>query len=753
MKRHKLNKTNYSNYQSLFLWINFLWGLISLGMLNQKVEAQSLPAILDLATLTGNQGLLIQGATVNDQAGYSVSNAGDVNGDGKSDILVGAPYAAPQGRTTAGIAYLIYGRANLPTVMDLKTSLTASQGMVIEGAVTVDNAGFSVSGAGDVNGDGKNDILIGAFFASPLGRSVAGEAYLIYGSASLPAVLNLNKTLTAAQGMWIQGAEAGDSTGYSVSNAGDVNGDGLGDILVGAYYATRQGRTQAGIMYLIYGSRTLPAVLDLNTLTAAQGMVILAAAAFDEVGASVSSAGDVNGDGKSDILTGTLYATPQGKAYLIYGGASLPAMLDLNTPLTATQGMMIVGATIGNTLGVNRDISVSGAGDINGDGKSDILIGAYYAGPQGRIDAGIAYLIYGSPSLPAVLNVNTSLTATQGMIISGAAAGDFLGSSVAGAGDVNGDGKNDMLVGAYFASPQSQQFAGVVYLIYGGSGLPAELDLSTLTATQGVKFQGGAANDQTGTSLSGAGDVNGDGKTDILIGAPQSLISTDAGKAYLIYGAAFPAATTTTKTIAPTPQSTATTTTTVIPSTIPASTTIVSSGVPTGVSKSATPSQQGTNMNAPNSDNSATIGSGDSNTTPGLPIFTPPAESSHISNPTIEIAAGAAAGGLALTSCLAAVGFYACRKLSRKNKQTRAEFEKSDIALKNNNNRAYDAQKKYREIDKNKRTENEYEHPQKFLPYEQPNSDVTKKEKYRNIDETKKTEKEYNNVPDIKMHY
>jgi hypothetical protein len=484
MKRHKLNKTNYSNYQSLFLWVNFLWSLISLGVVGQRmgVQAQGLPATLDLASLMANEGTVIQGAATFDYSAHSVASAGDVNGDNISDVVVGAYRASPLNRTQAGAMYIIYGSKTLPGVLDLNT-LTVTQGMVVQGAGAGDRVGASVSGAGDVNGDGFSDIVVGAYLASPLNRTQAGAAYIIYGSKTLPGVLDL-KSLTATQGMVVQGAAANDQTDYSVASSGDVNGDGTSDLVVGANNASTSGRVSAGAVYLIYGSKTLPAVLDLNSLTRAPGVVIQGAVMAGHMGISVSGAGDVNGDGTSDVVVGAFEASPlnrasAGVAYLIYGSRTLPAVLDLNA-LTRAQGMLIQGAVKLDYLGS----LVSSAGDVNSDGISDLVIGANNASPLNRRNAGSAYLIYGSKTFPAVLDLNITLTATQGMVIQGAAVGDNAGISVSSAGDVNGDNITDLVVGAYEASPLSRLHAGAAYIIYGQAFKATTVATSILPTTE-----------------------------------------------------------------------------------------------------------------------------------------------------------------------------------------------------------------------------------------------------------------------------
>jgi hypothetical protein len=707
------------SYQPYYVWVSFLWSLMTLGIMSQRlgVQAQGLPATLDLASLMATQGMVIQGAVAGDRAGYWVSSAGDVNGDGLNDLLVGAWEASSLSRSFAGAAYLIYGSRTLSAVLDLNT-LTASQGMVIQGAVAGDALGISVSSAGDVNGDGINDLVVGAWHASPVSRSYAGEAYLIYGSrALLPAVLDLN-ALTAAQGMVIQGAASGEYAGISVASSGDVNGDGLSDLVVGANNASPVSRSLAGAAYVIYGSRTLSAVLDLNTLTPTQGMVIQGAAANDFAGSSVSGAGDVNGDGISDLMVGAYQASPltrsyAGAAYLIYGSRVLPAVLDLATPLTAAQGMVIQGAVANDFAGS----SVSGAGDVNDDGISDLVVGAYQASPLTRRYAGAAYLIYGSRTFPAVLDLNTTLTATQGMVIQGAVGGEHTGISVASAGDVNGDNITDLLVGAANASPLSRRSAGEAYLIYGSRVWPAVLDLNTLTPTQGTVIHGAVAGDTVGYPVSSAGDINGDGIADLLVGAyfASPVNRAQAGAAYLIYGKS--AITPTSLMRMPSTKTTAGTTVSIntLPSTIslgimPSSaitTTTMATGVTIATATTAStvsmtvssltgattmaarqtlpPLPSDSRVTSANSGSSESLaGSGESTTrlieTPTQTMAA--GGNSGISGTVIGAAAGSVGGGLALAACLAGVGFYACRKKSRSTKSNEAAKQAPGVALK-----------------------------------------------------------------------
>ena len=205
--------------------------------------------VIDLTNLAASDGFIIQGDAAVDYAGISVSSAGDVNGDGIDDLIVGA-IGGDDGGSNAGEAYVIFGRTtgfgvdvSGRRVIDL-TSLSASDGFIIQGDAANDAAGRSVSSAGDVNGDGIDDLIVGANGGDD-GGSLAGEAYVIFGRTTGfgvdvggRQVIDLT-SLSASDGFIIQGDVALDQGGYSVSSAGDVNGDGIDDLIVGAFAAAR----------------------------------------------------------------------------------------------------------------------------------------------------------------------------------------------------------------------------------------------------------------------------------------------------------------------------------------------------------------------------------------------------------------------------------------------------------------------------------------------------------------------------------
>jgi len=402
------------------------------------------------------------GAATNDGLGYSVAGAGDVDGDGKADFIIGAYAADPGGRTDAGSAYLYSGADG---------SLLYQK----DGAAVGDGLGYSVAGAGDVNGDGKADFIIGAYHANPGGRNDAGSAFVYSGATGL---LLFQK----------DGAAGFDYLGISVARAGDVNGDGRADFIVGASNTDPGGRINAGSAFVYSG---------------ATGLLLFqkdGAAASNFLGISVAGAGDANGDGKDDFIIGTPLADPGGLtnagSAFVYSGATGLLLFQKD------------GAAGFDVLGW----SVAGAGDVDGDGKADFIIGAYTADPGGRSSAGSAFVYSGADG--------TLLFQKDG-----AAAGDQLGWSVAGAGDLNGDGKADFIIGAYTADPGGRGDAGSAYLYSGADGALL------------YQKDGAAAGDFLGYSVAGAGDLNGDGKADFIIGAYQTDPGglSNAGSAY-VYG-------------------------------------------------------------------------------------------------------------------------------------------------------------------------------------------------------------------------
>jgi FG-GAP repeat/Secretion system C-terminal sorting domain/FG-GAP-like repeat len=445
--------------------------------------------------------LILTGEGTNQDFGTSVASAGDVNGDGYADVIVGANgYNSHVGR-----AYIYFGGPHM----------TGAPDVILNGEASGDNFGSTVAGAGDVNGDGYADVVVGAFGNS----SSKGRAYIYFGGP----------TVSTTPALKLSGQSANDYFGVSVASAGDVNGDGYSDILIGASgYNSSTGRA-----YVFLGGKTIGTTPYLTIDGEATG---------DYFGNAVCSAGDVNGDGYADICVGAYgHGSAEGKVYLYYGGPDS----------TAAAAVTFSGEAPGSLFGY----SIACAGDVNGDGYSDLVIGAPgYSSGTGRI-----YLYYGGKSIDggpgdevsgdgtnAALGISVSsagdlngdgfsefmagengynshagaedifTASTRGDIAPDfnlvSSGGQKLGISVADAGDVNGDGYDDIAVGG----------AGKVYVYFGGPHLDTTADIVLSGSDLGF-----------GQSVAGVGDVNGDGYADLAVGDTSN---TTGGKVVIYFG-------------------------------------------------------------------------------------------------------------------------------------------------------------------------------------------------------------------------
>jgi len=351
---------------------------------------------IDLRGLTGTNGFTIIGVDPGDNSGHSVSAAGDINSDGVGDLIIGAWKADLGANSSAGESYVVFGSTTGFTTPVELGDLDGSDGFVINGIDADDYSGASVDGAGDVNGDGIDDVVIGARSADADGFSDAGESYVVFGSdREFAASLNLSG-LDGDNGFRLDGIDPGDHAGNSVSAAGDVNADGVDDLIIGGYEADPDGTTQAGESYVVFGStETFAPSMDLRSLNGAKGFVIEGIDIGDHSGSSVS-AGDINGDGVSDLIIGAPSANPggtdnAGASYVVFGSTGgFAASMDLDA-LDGTDGFVINGIDVDDFSGH----SVSNAGDVNGDGVDDLIIGAEYASPGGNTGAGESYVVFG----------------------------------------------------------------------------------------------------------------------------------------------------------------------------------------------------------------------------------------------------------------------------------------------------------------------------------------------------------------------
>lgn len=465
LQGHELSKK--INYNSLKAWDATNKELAAKFVINKnhsafEIEVNSADAVypVTIDPLSTTPAMTLTGSNAGDLFGLSVASAGDINGDGYSDVIVGANAVS----SNRGAMYIFTGSS---------TGLSATPVTTLIGSNPGDHFGNCVASAGDVNGDGFSDVVVGAYGAS----SFKGAAYLFSGSntglIATPTILN--------------GINISDGFGLSVASAGDVNGDGYSDVIVGANGVNSN--TGTAYLYLSNGNGPVLSVSLDTTLTGLNS--------GDNFGYSVACAGDVNGDGYSDIIVGAYgVLTNTGAAYIFLGNS---------TGLSPFPPTILNGLSPSNYFGN----SVASAGDVNGDGYSDVVIGAY--GVSGF--TGAAYIFRGS---------NTGLITSLPTLLNGIGLGDYFGISVTCAGDVNGDGYSDVIVGGIYASSSH----GAAYLFQGSS--------TGLSSSPAIILNGISVNDEFGYCVASAGDINGDGYSDVVIDALG--VSSNTGAAYTYHG-------------------------------------------------------------------------------------------------------------------------------------------------------------------------------------------------------------------------
>lgn len=504
-------------------------------------QGAPVPSTFNLSSLNGSNGFVVNGTNANDRSGFSVSGAGDINGDGIHDLIIGADGADPNGRSRAGKSHVVFGDVGVGSTGALNlASLNGENGFVINGIDAADYSGLSVSGAGDINGDGVDDLIIGAASADPNGN-LSGESYIVFGGSAVGFGGSLNLSdLNGSNGFVLNGIDAGDFSGRSVSGAGDINGDGIDDLIVGAHFADPGNNSASGESYVVFGGGTVGSsgVLELSSLDGSNGFVVNGVGANDRSGLSVSGAGDINGDGIQDLIIGAYRANPgdtllAGESYIVFGGSGVGNSGSLNlSDLNGNNGFALSGI---DSLDMSGR-SVSAAGDINDDGVDDLLIGA----DQANNLAGESYVVYGGLTVGSGGVVNlASLNASGGFVLTGIDASDYSGRSVSGAGDVNGDGIGDLIIGADGAESNGNSGAGESYVVFGDSavGTSGSFSLASLNGSNGFVLSGTDVSDRSGQSVSGVGDINGDGVNDLLIGAfdADPDANNSAGISYVVF--------------------------------------------------------------------------------------------------------------------------------------------------------------------------------------------------------------------------
>jgi Ca2+-binding RTX toxin-like protein len=493
---------------------------------------------LDTSSLDGSNGFVING-NFYDRFGSSVTSDSDINADGIADLIISAPFADPNGIMDAGSTYVVFGSTIVGAagIVD-PSSLDGSNGFVINGIQRSDNLGSSVISTSDINADGIADLIIGAPFADSNGIINAGSTYVVFGGTTVGAAGIVDpSSLDGSNGFVING-NFNDGLGSSFISDSDINADGIADLIISAPDADPNGITNAGSTFVVFGGTTVGAagIVDRSSLDGSNGFVINGINVGDILG-SRSSTSDINADGIADLIIDAPFADPNGitdagSTYVVFGGTTVGVGGSLEaSSLDGSNGFVINGINRTDRSG-RSFISDS---DINGDGIADLIISAPSADPNGIINAGSTYVAFGGTNIGVGGSLEaSSLDGINGFVINGINEGDFLGGSVISSSDINADGIADLIISAPLADPNGITEAGSTYVVFGGTtvGAGGSVDLSSLDGNNGFVLNGIAVRDLSGYSISGAGDINGDGIDDVIIGALERQSS------YVVFGSA-----------------------------------------------------------------------------------------------------------------------------------------------------------------------------------------------------------------------
>ena len=482
-------------------------------------------------------GFSILGGSVGDNAGTSVSSAGDFNGDGIDDVIVGVTGDDFAGKAGAGAAYIVYGRADGANInlRDIESGSNPALGILLEGETPIyglPNTGYSVAGGGDINNDGYDDVIIGSpNYGINVSTVNSGKIHVVYGGQGL-GNLQLANVGTTVAGFTMTGLgqsnNASDQLGWAISTGGDVNGDGYDDFVVSAPNRAEGTIGDAGAAYVVFG-KAGNAPVDISLIDSGlsnEGFKITDNSSNSYIGIDVTILDDVNGDGLADIgVSSWKSSTPAG--FVVFGKK------DGDTVFTnqiyneqSSHGYAIRGPST-SRLGT----AIQNAGDMNGDGKGDLVI---------RDNTGNAFVVFGKSSTKAIDTVNiTNEVLQDGKSLGFQISNIGVNGRAAGIGDVNGDGFDDIAVSQLIAPSRGQ--VDVVF----GKETNTNVNLSDISngvggfriSTSNSTELGASVLTRESRTLGAAGDVNNDGYDDFIIGDPKRTAPTTVqGAAYVVYG-------------------------------------------------------------------------------------------------------------------------------------------------------------------------------------------------------------------------
>jgi tRNA A-37 threonylcarbamoyl transferase component Bud32 len=421
---------------------------------------------LDLSKLDGMTGFFLK-ISLGSNNGFPIisSDAGDVNADGIDDMITACPYLTTE---NAGIVYITFGSTAIGRSGSLElSSLNGSNGFIIRGINDNNFTGSAINRAGDINGDGVEDILIGAPYSNPLGRKNAGMVYVIFGKSGISSNGTFELTgLNGTNGFIIYGKNTGDLIGDqgTIDRTGDVNQDGIDDIILSSHSTIDQSN---GTAFIVYGASNigLNGLLDLMNLNTKTGLIITWPLSYlDPSESVVSYLGDINADGINDLLIGDELASTSGSTFVIFGNSTMGVNGTFQlSGLNGKNGFVLQGAVWDSSF-CRSGGSVSNLGDFNNDGFDDLLVGTN----MNFMTVGYAYIVFGGISVGSKGPISLpDLNGNNGFILRGITVDDYTGSSVSGAGDVNFDGINDLIIGA----PGINNNTGGSYIVFGGKSL------------------------------------------------------------------------------------------------------------------------------------------------------------------------------------------------------------------------------------------------------------------------------------------
>lgn len=495
----------------------------------------------DLAGLNGANGSRFDGPRSPSSGVFTAASLGDVNGDGFDDVAV-ASYSFSD---TSAFVVLGKSGAFAPTV-----SLESLVGAGAFKIIARQSDGFGtlrIDGAGDINADGFDDMLVSAP-AEGSNSNNWEQSFVLYGRGSgFPPIIDLDD-LDAQDGFQLvvptSWTNQSGAVGYSLAGLGDFNGDGVDDFAVGAPGSKVDSQCTGstcvggvGNVFVVFGrSAGFGATVDLSTLDGDNGFRIAAPEAsvskVADLGRTVVAGGDINGDGRADLLVGAPASSLSnvaegGLAFVIFGSDNATSVMSV-AALDGQTGFRIDGDSTFEGFGQIAD----GVGDVNGDGFDDLAFGRPFAGSWSELYGSVRIFLGKAGGFPAARAVS-SLTGSAGFVIEGPELMEAMaGQKVAGVGDVNDDGFDDIAVSAIHYDINYE--GGAIYIVFGRAAV-TDTSLSAFGASSGVRLVAAAARAGFPGALASAGDINGDGKSDLMIGARMST-SLPSQTVFLVRG-------------------------------------------------------------------------------------------------------------------------------------------------------------------------------------------------------------------------